>query len=45
MINDKGQKRMLLLISTGLVLATIIAYEPVRHNGFVGYDWEVPQTS
>jgi Tfp pilus assembly protein PilF len=33
-----NRKKRLLLISAGLVIATIIAYEPVRHNGFVGYD-------
>ncbi|MGD0077822.1 MAG: hypothetical protein ABSB91_04240, partial [Sedimentisphaerales bacterium] len=38
MSDDSRQKRMLLLISAGLVLATIIAYEPVRHNEFVSYD-------
>jgi tetratricopeptide (TPR) repeat protein len=32
------QKYALFLISVGLVLVTIVAYEPVRHNGFVSYD-------
>ncbi|MGA2092464.1 MAG: hypothetical protein ABSH16_03520 [Sedimentisphaerales bacterium] len=38
MTGDQEQKWTLLLISAGLVIATIIAYEPVRHNDFVGYD-------
>jgi protein O-mannosyl-transferase len=38
MIEDKKQNRMLLLICAGLVLATVIAYEPVRHNELVNYD-------
>ncbi|MGD0078362.1 MAG: hypothetical protein ABSB91_07030, partial [Sedimentisphaerales bacterium] len=38
MTGNRRQNRTLLLISAGLVAATIIAYEPVRHNGFVGYD-------
>jgi Tfp pilus assembly protein PilF len=32
------KNKILLLISAGLVIATLIAYEPIRHNGFVGYD-------
>jgi protein O-mannosyl-transferase len=32
------QNKILLLISAGLVAATVIAYEPVRHNEFVSYD-------
>ncbi|MGD0078360.1 MAG: tetratricopeptide repeat protein [Sedimentisphaerales bacterium] len=32
------ERKQLLLIIAGLVAATIIAYEPVRHNDFVGYD-------
>jgi len=30
--------RIKLLIYVGIVIATIIAYEPMRHNGFVSYD-------
>jgi tetratricopeptide (TPR) repeat protein len=38
-MNDKSrQKSTLLLIIAGLILATVIAYEPVRHNDFVAYD-------
>ncbi len=36
--DGKRQNRILLLISAALVLATVIAYEPVRHNDFVYYD-------
>jgi Tfp pilus assembly protein PilF len=32
------QRQQLLLISAGLVLATVIAYEPIRNNEFVSYD-------
>jgi tetratricopeptide (TPR) repeat protein len=38
MKEDRRQNRILLLISAGLVLATLIAYEPIRHNDFVDYD-------
>jgi hypothetical protein len=31
-------RRVLFLISAGLVAAIAIAYEPMRHNGFVDYD-------
>jgi protein O-mannosyl-transferase len=41
MTEDRRQDRILLLISAGLVIATLIAYEPVRHNEFVGYDDDV----
>ena len=38
-MNDKSkQKPTLCLIIAGLILATVIAYEPVRHNDFVTYD-------
>jgi len=30
--------RIKLLIYVGIVIATLIAYEPIRHNGFVSYD-------
>jgi tetratricopeptide (TPR) repeat protein len=33
-----SKKQILSLIITGLVLATIVAYEPVRNNGFIGFD-------
>jgi hypothetical protein len=33
-----SQKQILLLIIAGLVLATLVAYEPVRKNGFIGFD-------
>jgi tetratricopeptide (TPR) repeat protein len=38
MITKLNQKQILFLINAGLVLATIIAYEPVRHNDFVKFD-------
>lgn len=34
----KSQKLHILLICLGLILATAIAFEPVRHNDFVSYD-------
>ena len=37
-IRPKLGKRKVILICTGLVLATSIAFEPVRHNDFVQYD-------
>jgi hypothetical protein len=34
-----GYKKLrVCLVYAGLALATIIAYEPVRHNGFVDFD-------
>jgi tetratricopeptide (TPR) repeat protein len=33
-----SQKQIILLISATLVAATLVAYEPIRHNGFVYYD-------
>ena len=33
-----SQKHILLFITAALVLGTLVAYEPVRHNGFVTYD-------
>jgi hypothetical protein len=33
-----SQKQIILLISAALVITTLIAYEPVRHNDFVNYD-------
>jgi Tfp pilus assembly protein PilF len=38
MIEDRRQKRTILLISAVLVAATLVAYEPIRHNDFVMYD-------
>jgi hypothetical protein len=32
------ERKQLLLIIAGLAVATLIAYEPIRHNEFVGYD-------
>jgi tetratricopeptide (TPR) repeat protein len=32
------QKRVRLIIYLGLIAATFVAYEPMRHNGFVSYD-------
>ncbi|MBN2019419.1 MAG: tetratricopeptide repeat protein [Sedimentisphaerales bacterium] len=32
------EKQLFLLISISLVIATLIAYEPIRHNGFVSFD-------
>ncbi len=33
-----GQKHIVFVVSAALVIATLIAYEPIRHNGFVNYD-------
>jgi protein O-mannosyl-transferase len=33
-----SQRQIILLISAALVITTLVAYEPVRHNGFVTYD-------
>ncbi|MGD0077418.1 MAG: tetratricopeptide repeat protein [Sedimentisphaerales bacterium] len=38
MIAKLIQKYAVFLISVGLVVTTFAVYEPVRHNGFVGYD-------
>jgi len=32
------ERRQKLIIGLGLVAATLAAYEPIRHNGFVSYD-------
>jgi tetratricopeptide (TPR) repeat protein len=38
-MNDKSKQKLILwLIIAGLILATVIAYEPIRNNEFVGYD-------
>ena len=33
-----SQKQIILLISAAIVITTLVAYEPIRHNGFVNYD-------
>ena len=33
-----SQKHILLFVIAALVITTLIAYEPIRHNGFVNYD-------
>ncbi|MGD0551369.1 MAG: tetratricopeptide repeat protein [Sedimentisphaerales bacterium] len=33
-----NQRQVLFIISISLVAATLAAYEPIRHNGFVNYD-------
>ena len=33
-----SKQRQILIISIALVAATLVAYEPIRHNGFVSYD-------
>jgi Tfp pilus assembly protein PilF len=33
-----SQKQVLFLISIALIAMTLIAFEPIRHNGFVNYD-------
>ena len=33
-----NQKQIILLISAALVITTLIAYEPIRHNNFITYD-------
>jgi hypothetical protein len=38
MIQGFTRKRVALLIGAALVIATLVAYEPVRHNEFVKYD-------
>jgi len=38
MTEDRRQKKVLFFISGALVIMTVIAYEPVRHNKFVSYD-------
>ena len=36
--DNAHRKQVLFLISIALVAATLVAYEPIRHNGFVNYD-------
>lgn len=33
-----SQRQVLFLISAGIVILTVVAYEPIRHNDFVSYD-------
>jgi protein O-mannosyl-transferase len=33
-----SQKHIFLFISATIVMSTLVAYEPIRHNGFVNYD-------
>ena len=33
-----SQKHIVFVVSAALVIATLVAYEPIRHNGFVSYD-------
>ncbi len=39
-MEETSNKRYVLLICLGLILCSFVAYEPMRHNGFVGYDDE-----
>jgi Flp pilus assembly protein TadD len=38
MTTELKDRRILFFIIAALVIATLIAYEPIRHNGFVTYD-------
>ncbi len=38
MTENRKQNKLLPLLCAGLVLATVIAYEPIRNNDFVDYD-------
>ncbi|MHC4738664.1 MAG: tetratricopeptide repeat protein [Planctomycetota bacterium] len=44
-MEKKLDKRYVFLIYAALVLATLIAYEPVRHNDFVDYDDDIYVTN
>ncbi len=35
---ERSKKRVTLFIYIVLAAVTVVAYEPIRHNGFVGYD-------
>ncbi len=35
---EARQKHIVFFVSAMLVIATLVAYEPIRHNGFVNYD-------
>jgi tetratricopeptide (TPR) repeat protein len=38
MTTGSKQRQVLLLISAALAVATLVAYEPIRHNDFIQYD-------
>ena len=38
MILEDSKKRVKVLICLGIVVATLVAYEPMRHNDFVAFD-------
>ncbi|MBN2019421.1 MAG: tetratricopeptide repeat protein [Sedimentisphaerales bacterium] len=38
MASQQGQNRIKVFICIGIAVATLVAYEPVRHNGFVNFD-------
>jgi tetratricopeptide (TPR) repeat protein len=38
MIPMPTNRRILFFISAAIVTATLVAYEPIRHNGFIDYD-------
>jgi tetratricopeptide (TPR) repeat protein len=38
MTAEPAQRRILFFISAALITTTLVAYEPIRHNGFVSYD-------
>jgi protein O-mannosyl-transferase len=35
---EHRQKHIVILICIGIIAGTLVAYEPIRHNGFVNYD-------
>ncbi len=37
-MNSSKKQHVVFLISAAIVAATLVAYEPIRHNGFVTYD-------
>jgi Tfp pilus assembly protein PilF len=38
MKTEFSQRQIILLISAAIVVMTLVAYEPIRHNNFVNYD-------
>jgi tetratricopeptide (TPR) repeat protein len=40
-----NKNQILLLISAFIVVSTLLAYEPIRHNGFINYDDDVYVTN
>jgi protein O-mannosyl-transferase len=42
---EHRQKRINIIICAGLIAATLIAYEPIRHNSFITYDDDVYVTN